>query len=385
VNATGAPTIRRALEQLVVACVLPIALAAAGLIYHVYSSERAALTRNSLDRTRAIAIALDRALAGATTAGEAPMTALLAAQKLPPAWRAAIIDQRGLVVARTHEARTFVGKPVRPDLRMRMLRSAEGAYETTTLDGVPVLTVYSQAPVSQWSVAVGMPLAELTASLYRGIAWLAVCACAAAVAGLLLALLIARRIAASITALTGPAAALGSAGPLLLPPLHFAEARVLGAALVKAHVALAAMRDGLRASEQRLDLAAQATGVGIWVRDLDTEAIWASDAWRTLFGYGPDDVIVMEDVMARIHPDDRTAVHATLLRVARPRRQLRSGVPPGDGRRQPALGGLARLHRQRRGRGARHFIGRLGAQAGRTGAAEKTGTSDPPGARERRR
>ena len=316
-SAAGAPTIRRALVRLAVACVLPIALAAAGLIYHVYSSERAALTGNSQDRTRAIAIAVDHELAGAPDASQARMATLLAAQNLPPDWRAAIIDNRALVVARTHDARTFVGKPVRPDLRLRMLHGADGAYESMTLDGVPVLTVYSRAPVSQWSVAVGIPLAEVTANLYRGIAWLALCTAAAAGAGLLLALFIARRIAASLTALTGPAAALGSAGPLLLPPLHFAEARTLGAALADAHDALAAMRDGLRASEQRLDLATQATGIGIWVRDRHHTAIWASQAWRTLFGFGPDDVIAMEDVIARIHPDDRAAVHATLLGVAR--------------------------------------------------------------------
>jgi PAS domain S-box-containing protein len=318
VSAEGAPTIRRALVWLAVACVLPIALAAASLIYYVYSSERAALTGNSLDRTRAIAIAVDHELASARDASPARMATLLAAQKLPPDWRAAIIDNRALVVARTHDSRTFAGKPVRPDLRNRMLHSADGAYETLTLDGVPVLTVYSRAPVSQWSVAVGIPLAELTASLYRGIAWLALCTAAAAGAGLLLALFIARRIAASLTALTGPAAAVGSAGPLLLPPLHFAEARMLGAALADAHTALAAMRDGLRASEQRLDLATQATGIGIWVRDLKKKTIWASQAWRNLFGFGPDDNIAMDDVMARIHPDDRAAVHATLLGVARP-------------------------------------------------------------------
>jgi PAS domain S-box-containing protein len=311
------PTIRRALVKLVAACVVPLALAAAGLLYFVYHSERNALTSNALGRTRAIALAVDHALGGAATGSARDMAAVLAAQKLPPTWRAAIIDTDARVVARTHDAQLFVGKLVKPDLRARMRRAAEDMYETSTLDGVPVASVYSQAPASGWTVAVGIPLAELTASLYQGIALLALCTGAAAALGLLLALLVARRIAASMTALIAPAAALGGAAPLQLPVLHFAEARILGAALADAHRKLCAMRDGLRASEQRLDLATQATGIGIWVRSLDQQVIWASEAWRALFGFDAGAAIQMDDVIARIHPDDREAVRTALFGVAR--------------------------------------------------------------------
>ena len=316
----AAPTIRYALVKLVAACVLPLALAAAGLIYYVYSTERTRLTSNALDHTRAIAHAVDHALTGTAAGPEqgrhAAMALLLAAQKLPPGWRAAIIDPGALVVARSHDARSFVGKPVKPDLRAHMLHADEGAYESRTLDGVPVVTLYSTAPASRWTVALGIPLAELTASLYRGIAWLALCTAAAAGAGLLLASLVGRRIAASLDALTGPAAALGSDGPLLLPPLHFAEARILGAALAGAHAKLAVLRGGLRTTEQRLELATQATGIGIWVRDLAQHGIWASAEWRALFGFGAAQVFTLDDFFARIHPDDRAAARSTLLGIA---------------------------------------------------------------------
>ena len=55
-GAAGAPTIRRALVKLVLACVLPMALAAAGLIDYVYSSERLGLTASAVNRARAIAV-----------------------------------------------------------------------------------------------------------------------------------------------------------------------------------------------------------------------------------------------------------------------------------------------------------------------------------------
>ena len=214
-RARRAPTIRAALVRLVLACVLPMALAAAGLIYYVYSSERAGLTNNAVNRARAVAAALDRELGGRpASATPADLAAMLAAQRLPPTWRASIIDADLRVAARSHDARTYVGKPVVPDLRARMLRDNEGAYEDRSLDGIPVLIVYSRASQSALTIAFGIPLTELTASLYRGIAWLVLCSVAAAAAGLLLAVLIARRIAGSITALIAPATALGGEGPL---------------------------------------------------------------------------------------------------------------------------------------------------------------------------
>lgn len=327
--AAGAPTIGRVLVKLVLACVLPIALAAAGLIYYVYSSERAGLTGNVIQRVHGIAEDIDRELGragGAGTAGgagapQAPattarMAALLASEQLPPGWRAAIIDRDGRIAARSHDPQTYVGKPVMPDLRARMLLYADGAYESRTVDGIAVLTVYGRAPASGWSIAVGIPLAELTASLYRGIALLALCTAAAAGAGLALASVIARRVAGSMNALIGPAAALGADAPLALPPLHFAEARILGGALADAHATLQVMRAGLRASEQRLDLATQATGIGIWVRDLESGLIWASVQWRALFGFGADQDFTLDDVIGRIHPDDRPAARAALVGIA---------------------------------------------------------------------
>ena len=59
------------------------------------------------------------------------------------------------MAARSHDAASFVGKPVMPDLRARMLLYSEGAYESRTLDGIDVLTVYSQAPASGWTIAAG--------------------------------------------------------------------------------------------------------------------------------------------------------------------------------------------------------------------------------------
>jgi PAS domain S-box-containing protein len=69
--------------------------------------------------------------------------------------------------------------------------------------------------------------------------------------------------------------------------------------------------ESLRQSEERLRLAIETTGLGIW--DLNTltgERQWTAEA-RALFGFAPDTTITQELVLERIHPDDREGVVAT--------------------------------------------------------------------------
>jgi two-component system, LuxR family, sensor kinase FixL len=68
----------------------------------------------------------------------------------------------------------------------------------------------------------------------------------------------------------------------------------------------------LAESEQRMTLAAEAANMGIWIRYLSNSEIWASDQWRTLFGFAPEDSLDFEKVMGRLHPDDRETVRQSL-------------------------------------------------------------------------
>ena len=47
----------------------------------------------------------------------------------------------------------------------------------------------------------------------------------------------------------------------------------------------------LRESEQRLKLATEAARLGIWVRDLGRNEIWASDTWRDFWGFSESEKI----------------------------------------------------------------------------------------------
>ena len=163
---------------------------------------------------------------------------VLAEQKLPDTWRTSIVDSTGAVVARTHDIAKFLGKKVNPDLLKRLSESSEAAFETRTLDGIPVLTSYSRSQRTGWSVVVGTPLAELTAGIRETLLWLVAAICAALAIGIGLAWVLGERIARSISALVAPAKALGLGRPVRVPELHLKEADDVGNALMVAAAAL---------------------------------------------------------------------------------------------------------------------------------------------------
>jgi signal transduction histidine kinase len=67
----------------------------------------------------------------------------------------------------------------------------------------------------------------------------------------------------------------------------------------------------LRESEQRMALATDAANLGIWIRDLVQNEIWATDQWRTLFRFGQSERIDFDRYLAKLHPEDREAVRQT--------------------------------------------------------------------------
>ena len=130
------------------------------------------------------------------TAGLSPerFATLLTQQELPQGWIAGVFDTTGTIVARTHEAARFVAQKGSPELvRQIEARTREGAFETRTLEDVAVLTVFSRAPVSGYTVAIGIPQRELAANLLSSIARLFLVAFIVLICALAIAALLARR------------------------------------------------------------------------------------------------------------------------------------------------------------------------------------------------
>ncbi len=100
--------------------------------------------------------------------------------------------------------------------------------------------------------------------------------------------------------------------PVLIAPLYLGLVVVMGSELSRDVLRasrlvheLQASEAGLRESEARMSLAVDAADLGIWIRDLARNEIWASHKWRELFGFAPSEPLEFNAILQRLHPDDR--------------------------------------------------------------------------------
>jgi len=77
----------------------------------------------------------------------------------------------------------------------------------------------------------------------------------------------------------------------------------------------ARLSDDLRESEERMTLAAEAAGFGVWMWNVATNRVWGSERWLHLFGFAPHAAITFEEVIQRIHPEDREIVEREVRRA----------------------------------------------------------------------
>jgi PAS domain S-box-containing protein len=74
----------------------------------------------------------------------------------------------------------------------------------------------------------------------------------------------------------------------------------------------------LKASEERLQLAALSAEAGVWDLNVETGQLWATPTTKALYGFAPDAEVDGSQVIERIHPEDRERVRAET--VASPER-----------------------------------------------------------------
>lgn len=98
-------------------------------------------------------------------------------------------------------------------------------------------------------------------------------------------------------------------GALALFALATISISMLYLSLVKRRRAEQAARE----SEERLSLATGAANVGIWMRNIPSDQVWASPNWRRMFGFSTDETLCYQKVMQRIHRDDRDMVARALV------------------------------------------------------------------------
>ena len=71
----------------------------------------------------------------------------------------------------------------------------------------------------------------------------------------------------------------------------------------------------LRESAERLNLAAESAGAGLWSLDLATGRYWTTDQAKETFGFGPDEEVTLDRVLEATLPEDRAVIRQAIDEV----------------------------------------------------------------------
>lgn len=217
--------------------------------------------------------------------------AILQRQRLPADWVAAIFDATGTIVARTHLAERFVGQKGTAVFIQRIREVPEGMLESTTREGIPVVSLFSRSLSTGWSVGIGIPqkifAAELTATLWMlGLSMLALFAL-----GIALAWFMGDKIASSVRSLIVPALSLGAGETVGAPRVYIKEAAEVADAMGKAANLLLQRTTALRDSEIRFRATFKQAAVGMAHVSLDGKWLQVNDKLCAIVGYEREELL----------------------------------------------------------------------------------------------
>src|SRR5881398_1703238 len=90
----------------------------------------------------------------------------------------------------------------------------------------------------------------------------------------------------------------------------------------------------LRETQERMELAASAAKLGMWMWDIARNEIWITDKGRALFGFAPSEKLDFDRFRSALHPEDREsvrrAVENSLQTGAEYRSEYRAILPDGE-------------------------------------------------------
>jgi signal transduction histidine kinase len=239
-------------------------------------------------------------------------------QGLPPDWIAGVVDRQGITAARTINPERYVGTPLVTPLLQRVLSQDSSRTSIRTREGTAVLASHARSQRYSWSITIGAPESALTAELKQRLAEFSALAAVFLIAGLVLATVLGRRIARPIQALIRPARLIGEGRRVDIPRPTMHEARELADAmanaqnlLIERELARDKAETALRRSESDLQLALDASGMGIWDLNLKTGELGHSLQHDRCFGYpGPISHWSLDMFREALHPEDRERVLA---------------------------------------------------------------------------
>ena len=258
-----------------------------GRISHQYTIGIGQVVRDATSRPTGV-------VAASTTLEQ--LRLLLIPSNLPPGAVITLIDQHGVVLARSQDERQWVGKDISALSNIRAtIAEREGVRELLGIDGVMRLSGYATATRVPWQVYVGIPseiaLARVDAQK-RGALWLGFASLLASVG---LAFFFARRIAGPVIALTADANAFARGELSHRSDVHVGgELGQLAATFNRMAHALQGRSDELSESERRYRALFETLPMAMWVYDVESLHFLAvNQAAIDRYGYTRDEFLAM--------------------------------------------------------------------------------------------
>jgi len=203
-----------------------------------------------------------------------------------------LLDQNGIIIARTLNNDRWVGQPPSPGLLEEARKAPEGAYRNTGLEGQSFYSAHSRSKIAGWTLASGVPVAGVEAALRSSTIAMAAGAAATALLAVVLAFVFGRRIAQPISALARSATALSTHESInVVEHTGVAEVEEVSRAFREAADQLKLHEEEVRYQTQLMRTITDHAPSMLLLIDTDGRITYANPAAEEMTGYRPDELI----------------------------------------------------------------------------------------------
>jgi PAS domain S-box-containing protein len=244
-----------------------------------------------------------------------------------------LLDQNGIIIARTLNSERWVGQPPSEGLGAEARKAPEGSSITQGLEGQWFYTAHSRSKLAGWTLASGVPKEGVEAALRQSVLLMVAGVAATAILAITLAGLFGRRIAWPISELAHSAHALAAGERVdAHRTTEVAEVDDVRAAFSEAADRLRAKDSALRDSEERFRSMADTAPVLLWLSDVDQQCTYINKPWLDFTGRTFEQQLG-DGWIEGVYPDDRARFLNTYRAsfAARDRFEMEYRLRGGDG------------------------------------------------------